>query len=91
MEGSTKLMDYEVPILEKSYYFGWINKMKDYLKKFGVWKIVVNPLVQPSKKTKIDVEKYNQIALKFFMDGLSSPIKERFGKYTSTKDILFKL
>ena len=91
MEGSTNLIDYEVPILEKSDYFGWRNKMKDYLKKFGVWKIVVNPPVQPSKKTKTAVEKYNQIGLKFFMDGLSSPIKESFGKYTSAKDLWFKL
>ena len=44
--------------------------MKDYFKKFGVWKIVVNPPVQPSKKTKTTIEKYNQIALKFFMDEL---------------------
>ena len=45
MEGSENLIDYEDPILEKSDYFGWRNKMKDYLKKFGVWKIVVNPPV----------------------------------------------
>ena len=76
MEGSTKLIDYEVPILERSDYFGWRNKMKDYLKTFGVQKIVVNPPVQPNKKTKTDVEKYNKIALNFFMDLLSRPSKD---------------
>ena len=74
MEGSENFIDYEVPILEKSDYFGWINKMKDYLIKFGVWEIVVNPPNQSNKKTKIVFEKYNKIALKFFMDGLSSSI-----------------
>ena len=42
----------EVPVLDVTDYFGWRSKMKAYLKKFGVWEIVVNPPVQPSKKTK---------------------------------------
>ena len=65
--------------------------MKGYLKQFGVWEIVVNPPNHPSKKTKAAVQKDNKVALKFLMDGLSSPIKESIGKYTSTKDLWFKL
>ena len=65
--------------------------MKDYLKKFGVWEIVVNPPNQPKKKTRIAVETYNKIALKFFMDGLSSSIQESVKYYASTKDLWFKL
>ena len=91
MEGSTKLVDHEVPILEKSDYFGWRSKMKSYLKQFDVWEIVVNPPNQPSKKTKAAVEKDNKVALKFLMDVLSSPIKENIGKYTSAKDHWFKM
>ena len=52
MEGSTKLINHEVPVLKKSNYFGWRSKMKDYLKKFGVWEIVVEPPNQSNKKTK---------------------------------------
>ena len=91
MEGSTKLIDHEFPVLEKSYYFGWRSKMKGYLKQFGVWEIVVNPPNQPSEKTKAAVEKDNKVALKFLMDGLSSPIKENIGKHTSAKDLWFKM
>ena len=65
--------------------------MKSYLKHFGVWEIVVNPPNQPSKKTKAAVEKDNKVALKFLMDGLLSSIKESIGKYTSAKDLWFKL
>ena len=65
--------------------------MKDYLKKFGVWEIVVNPPKQPNKKTKAVVETYNKIALKFLMNGLSSSIQESVKDYTSTKDLQFKL
>ena len=65
--------------------------MKDYLKKFGVWEIVVNPLNQPNKKSKTAVETYNKIALKFLLDGLSSSIQESVKDYTSAKDLWFKL
>ena len=67
MEGSTKLIDHEVPVLEKSNYFGWRSKMKGYSVQFGVWKIVVNPPNQPSKKTKAAVEKDNKVALKLLI------------------------
>ena len=91
MEGSTKLIDHEVPVLEKSDYFGWRSKMKSYLKQFSVWEIVVNPPNQPSMKTKEAVDKDNKVSLKLFMDRLSSLIKESTGNYTSAKDLWFKL
>ena len=91
MEGSTKLINHEVPVLEKLDYFGWRSKMKDYLKNFSVWEIVVNPPNQPNKKTKTIVENYNKISLNFFMDGLSSSIEESVKYYTSAKDLWFKL
>ena len=91
MEGSENIINHEVLVLEKSYYFGWRSKMKDYLKKFGVWEIVVNPPNQPNKKTKTAIEKYNKIVMKFFMDGLSSSIQESVKDYTSAKDLWFKL
>ena len=87
--------DDEVPVLDVTDYYGWRSKMKAYLKKFGVWGIVVNPPTQSNKKTKSvaqkDAKKDNAISLKFLMDGLSSPIKESVKKYTSAKDLWFKL
>ena len=65
--------------------------MKAQLNKFSVWEIVVNPPVQPNKKTKTAAEKDNNISLNFLMDGLSSPIKESIKEYTSAKDLWFKL
>ena len=65
--------------------------MKDYLKKFCVWEIVVNPPNQPQKKTKTVVENYNKISLNFFMNGLSSSIQESVKVYTFAKDLWFKL
>ena len=70
----------EVPVLDVTDYFGWRSKMKAYLKKFGVWEIVINPPAQSNKKTKSatqkDAKKDNAIALKFLMGGLSSSIRE---------------
>ena len=91
MEGSAKLIDHEVPILEKSDYFGWRSKIKSYLKQFSVWEIVVKPPNQTNKNTKAEVEKDNKVALNFLMDGILRPIKESIGKYTSAKDLWFKL
>ena len=65
--------------------------MKDYLKKFSVWEIVVNTPNQPNKKTKTTVETYNKIALKFLLGGLSSSIQESVKDYSSAKDLQFKL
>ena len=65
--------------------------MKDYLKKFSVLEIVVNPPNHPNKRTKTVVETCNKIALKFLVDGLSSSIQESVKDYTSAKDLWFKL
>ena len=65
--------------------------MKGYLKQFGVWEILVNPPNHPRRKTKASFEKDNKVALNFLMDGLSGPIKESNGKYTSTKDLWFNM
>ena len=85
----------EVPILDVTNYFGWRSNMKAYLKKFGVWEIVVNPPAQSNKKTKLasqkDAKKDNTIALKFLMDGLSSSVRESVGGNTSAKDLWFKI
>ena len=69
--------------------------MKAYLKKFGIWKIVINPPALSNKKGKPtaqkEAKKDNATALKFLMDGLPSSIKETVGEYTSAKDLWFKL
>ena len=69
--------------------------MRAYLKKFGVWEIVVNPPGQSNKKTKSaaqkDVKKGNTIALKFLINGLSSSVRVSVGEHTSAKDLWFKL
>ena len=68
--------------------------MKDYLKKFGVRDIVINPPIPSNKKTKTIAQKYskdNTIALKFVINGLSSSVKESVGEYTSAKYLWFKL
>ena len=69
--------------------------MKAYLKKFGVWEIVINPSAPLNKKgkwtTQKEATKDNTIALKFLMDGLSRLVKESAGEYTSTKYLWFNL
>ena len=66
----------DVPILDMTDYFSWRSKMKAYLKKFGVWEIVINPLAPSNKKGKSaaqkETKKDNTTALKFLMDGLPS-------------------
>ena len=85
----------EVTVLDVTNYFGWRSKMKAYLKKFGVWEIVVNPPAQSNKKTKSvapkDAKKDNTIALKFLMGFLSRSVKESLGEHTLAKDLWFKL
>ena len=39
----------EVPLFYETNYFAWREKMKEFLKRFGVWEIVINAHV-PSKK-----------------------------------------
>ena len=69
--------------------------MKAYLKKFGIWEIVINPPAPSNKKGKPtaqkEAKKENTIALKFLMDGLPSSVKESVGEYTSAKYLWFKL
>ena len=69
--------------------------MKAYLKKFGIWEIVINPPAPSSKKGKSaaqkEAKKDNTTALKFLMDGLPSSVKESIGEYTLAKDLWFKL
>ena len=65
--------------------------MKAYLKKFGVWEIVINPPAPSNKKGKSaaqkEAKKDNTTALNFLMDGLSSSVKESIGEYTLAKDL----
>ena len=66
-----------------------------YLKKFGVWEIVINPPAPLNKKgneaSQKEAKKDNATALKFLMDRLPISMKESVGEYTSAKDLWFKL
>ena len=42
----------DMPILDVTNYFNWRSKMKTYLKKFGIWEIVINPPTRSNKKEK---------------------------------------
>ena len=69
--------------------------MKEFMKRFGVWKIVINAYV-PSKKqsnstTQKEARKNNSTALKFILDGLPSFVKKSVGEYTSSKELWSKL
>ena len=85
----------DVPMFDVKYYFGWRSEMKAYLKKFGVWEIVINPPNLSNKKDKAsaqkDAKKDNTTALKFLMDGLPRSVNECIGECTSAKDLWFKL
>ena len=69
--------------------------MNAYLKKFGIWEIVINPLGPSNKKGKSvaqkEAKKDNTTALKFLLDGLPSSVKESVGENTSAKYLWFKL
>ena len=69
--------------------------MKAYMKKCGIWEIVINQPAQSNKKgkesTQKEAKKNNATTLKFLVDGLPSSLKESVGEYTSTKDLCFKL
>ena len=43
-----------VPIFDKHDYFGWRAKMKTFLKKYGVWEIVINTISPSNKKSKVE-------------------------------------
>ena len=89
MEEKKELSSNDVPVLDVTDYFSWRGKMKAYLKKFGIWEIVINPPVPSNKKGKPaaqkEAKKDNTTALKFLMDGLPSSVKESVGEYTSEK------
>ena len=71
------------------------EKKKAYLKKFGVWEIVINPPAPSNKKGKSaaqkEAKKDNTTTLKFLMDGLPISVKVSVGEYTLAKDPWFKL
>ena len=95
MEEKVESSSNDVPVLDVTDYFSWRSKMKVYMKKFGVWENVINPLALSSKKGKAtakkEAKKDNATALKFFMDGLPISVKEIVGEYTSAKYLWFKL
>ena len=85
----------ELPLFDETDYFAWRAKMKDFLKIFGVSKIVINAYVPSKKQSKASAKKEagknDSTALKFILDGLPSSIKKSVGEYTSTKDLWSKL
>ena len=95
MEAKEESSSNVIHVLDMTDYFSWRSKMKAYLKKFGVWEIVINPPAPSNKKGKLvahkELKKDNTTALKFLMDGLPSSVKESVGDYTSAKDLWFKL
>ena len=72
-----------VPFFDKRDYFGWRAKMKTFLKKYGVWEIVINAANPSKKKTKAEAQKEakknNATTLKFLLDGLPSTIRDSLG------------
>ena len=52
MEAKVKSSSNGVLVVDVTYYFDWRNKMKAYLKKFGIWDIVINPPAPSNTKGK---------------------------------------
>ena len=52
----------DVLVLDMTDYFNWWSKMKAYLKKFGVWEIVINPPAPSNKKGKLGSKKKGKSA-----------------------------
>ena len=69
--------------------------MKAYLKKYGVWEIVINVVAPSNKKSKVanqkEAKKNNTTALKFLLVGLPSSIQESLGEFTSARELWLKL
>ena len=85
----------EVPLFDETDYFAWREKMKEFLKRFGVWETVINAHV-PSKNqskvaTKREAKKNDSTTLKFILDGIPSSIKENVEEYTSARNLWLKL
>ena len=80
----------EIPLFDETYYFAWREKMKEFLKWFGVWETVINVYFPSKKQSKVvakkEARKNNSTTLKFILDGLPSSIKKSVGEYTSARD-----
>ena len=79
MEAKEESSSNDMPILDVTDYFSWKSKMKAYLKKFGIWEIVINQSSPSNKKGKSaaqkEAKKDNITAMKFLRDGLPSLVK----------------
>ena len=53
MEEKEESSTIDVPILDMTNYFSWRSKMKAYLKRFGVWEIVINPPAPSNKENQL--------------------------------------
>ena len=53
MEEKKESSSNDVPVLDITDYFSWRSKMKAYVKKFGIWEIVINPPTPSNKKGKL--------------------------------------
>jgi hypothetical protein len=90
-------MDDEVPILDEENYSTWRIEMRVHLKEMGIgiWKAAIGGSVSLKNKSKYaalrEGKKNYALALKTILSGLSSPIKESMGQFTSTKDLWLKL
>jgi hypothetical protein len=90
-------MDDEIPILDEENYSTWRIKMRVYLKTMGsaIWKVAIGGLVPLNNKSKFvaqrEGKKNDAFSIKKILCGLSSPIKDRMGQCTSSKDLWLKL
>ena len=79
MEENKESSSNGMPILDITDHFSWRRKMKAYLKKFGIWEIVINPAAPSNKKGKSvaqkEAKKDNTTTLKLLMDGLLNSVK----------------
>ena len=61
----------DVPVFYEVDYFGWRARMKAYLKKYGVWEIVINVAAPSNKKSKVanqkEAKKNNTTTLNIFV------------------------
>jgi hypothetical protein len=90
-------MDDEVPILDEEKYSTWRIEMRVYFKTMGaaIWKATIGGYVPLNNKSKFAAQREGKnndaLAFNIILSGLSSPIKERMGQCTSTKDLWIKL
>ena len=83
------------PIFNKKNYFGWRAKMKAFLKRYGVWEIMItatNPSKRKSKaENQKEAKKNNATALNFLLEGLPSSIRDSLGEFTSARELWLKI